>query len=44
VLITHDPFGWRMALGSLVALTGVLIIALRPSHFGVVVLWLRERI
>jgi drug/metabolite transporter (DMT)-like permease len=29
VLITHDPFGPRMALGTAVALAGVLIIALR---------------
>jgi O-acetylserine/cysteine efflux transporter len=32
VLITHDPFGWRMVVGSAVALAGVLMIALRRNH------------
>jgi len=32
VLITHDPFGVRMALGTVIALAGVLTIALRPEH------------
>ena len=32
VLITHDPFGWRMVIGSAVALAGVLMIALRRNH------------
>lgn len=32
VLITHDHFDLRMVLGSLVALTGVLIIAVRPNR------------
>jgi drug/metabolite transporter (DMT)-like permease len=32
VLITHDPFGPRMAIGTAVALTGVMIIALRRNH------------
>jgi drug/metabolite transporter (DMT)-like permease len=32
VLITHDPFGPRMAIGTAVALTGVAIIALRRNH------------
>jgi drug/metabolite transporter (DMT)-like permease len=32
VAITHDPFGPRMALGSAVALLGVLIIAVRPNR------------
>jgi drug/metabolite transporter (DMT)-like permease len=32
VAITHDPFGPRMAVGSAVALVGVLIIALRPNQ------------
>jgi drug/metabolite transporter (DMT)-like permease len=43
VVFTHDAFGWRMALGTAVALSGVLIIALRRSHVGALVLWLRER-
>jgi drug/metabolite transporter (DMT)-like permease len=33
VLLLGDPFGLRMALGAAVALTGVLIIALRPGQF-----------
>ena len=32
VVITHDPFGPRMAIGSAIALVGVLIIVLRLSH------------
>ena len=32
VLITHDPFGWRMAVGATIALAGVLIIVLRVRH------------
>jgi drug/metabolite transporter (DMT)-like permease len=32
VLITNDPFGPRMAIGTAVALTGVTIIALRRNH------------
>ena len=44
VAITHDPFGLRMMLGSLVALTGVLIIAMRKSPMGVVRLWLKEQL
>ncbi len=40
VLITHDPFTPRMALGSFVALAGVLIIALRRDHMAPLVqLW-----
>jgi drug/metabolite transporter (DMT)-like permease len=31
VLITRDPFGMRMVVGSAVALLGVLIIAVRPN-------------
>jgi O-acetylserine/cysteine efflux transporter len=41
VLITHDPFGWRMAVGSVVALAGVLMIALRPNHVAPLLLLLR---
>jgi drug/metabolite transporter (DMT)-like permease len=32
VLITHDAFGPRMAVGTVVALGGVLVIALRREH------------
>jgi drug/metabolite transporter (DMT)-like permease len=41
VAITHDPFGPRMALGSAVALVGVLIIALRPNRVAPVLLAIR---
>ncbi len=30
ILLTHDPFGWRMALGAVIALLGVLMVAM-PS-------------
>ncbi|HWA60828.1 MAG TPA: DMT family transporter [Caulobacteraceae bacterium] len=43
VAITHDAFGPRMALGSAVALAGVLIIALRPNHVAPLLLALRSR-
>ena len=40
VLITHDPFTARMALGTGIALAGVLIIALRRDHVAPLVeLW-----
>jgi drug/metabolite transporter (DMT)-like permease len=42
VVFTHDSFGVRMALGSAIALSGVLIVALRKSHVGAVRLWLKE--
>jgi len=32
VAILHDPFGWRMAIGTVVAMSGVLIIALRGNR------------
>ncbi len=32
VLITHDRFDLRMAVGSIVALAGVLVIAVRPNR------------
>lgn len=32
VIITHDPFGPRLALGALLALAGVLVIAFRPNR------------
>lgn len=37
VAVLHDPFGLRMAIGTAVALIGVLVIVLRPSQ---VMLWL----
>jgi drug/metabolite transporter (DMT)-like permease len=43
VIFTHDAFGLRMAVGTAVALSGVLIIAVRRSHVGAVMLWLKER-
>jgi drug/metabolite transporter (DMT)-like permease len=45
VAILHDPFGPRMALGSLVALSGVLIIALRGNQVMPLLLavWNRAR-
>lgn len=43
VAITHDPFGPRMALGSAVALAGVLIIALRPNQVAPWLLAIRNR-
>jgi len=43
VAITHDPFGPRMALGSAVALLGVLIIALRPNQVAPWLLAIRNR-
>jgi drug/metabolite transporter (DMT)-like permease len=33
VLITRDVFGPRMILGAVIALAGVLIVALRRDHF-----------
>ena len=41
VLITHDPFDLRMAIGSAIALAGVLMIALRPNHVAPLLLLLR---
>lgn len=43
VLITHDPFGPRMAIGAAVAMLGVLIIALRPNHVAPLLLLMRNR-
>jgi drug/metabolite transporter (DMT)-like permease len=43
VAFTGDHFGWRMATGTAVALSGVLVIAVRRSHVGAVMLWLKER-
>jgi O-acetylserine/cysteine efflux transporter len=43
VAIMHDPFGPRMAIGSAVALVGVLIIALRGNQVMPLLLALRNR-
>ena len=43
VLITHDPFGPRMAFGAAVALAGVLIVAMRPNQIMLLLLNLRGR-
>lgn len=43
VAITHDPFGPRMAVGTVVALAGVLIIALRRNQVAPLLLALRLR-
>jgi len=43
VIVTHDPFGPRMAIGSLVAMAGVMIIALRPNHVMPLILLVRNR-
>ena len=43
VAIFHDPFGPRMALGTLIALSGVLIIALRRNQVMPLLLAIRNR-
>jgi O-acetylserine/cysteine efflux transporter len=43
VAILHDPFGLRMAVGSAVALIGVLIIALRGNQVMPLLLAIRNR-
>jgi drug/metabolite transporter (DMT)-like permease len=43
VLILHDPFDIRMAVGSAVALLGVLIIALRRNQVAPLILAIRNR-
>jgi drug/metabolite transporter (DMT)-like permease len=43
VVFTHDPFGPRMAVGAVAALTGVLVIALRKNQVMPMLLLLRER-
>jgi drug/metabolite transporter (DMT)-like permease len=43
VAIFHDPFGVRMAVGSAIALTGVLIIALRRNQVMPLLLAVRNR-
>lgn len=43
VLVTHDHFDARMAIGATLALAGVLIIALRPNHVMPLLLLMRNR-
>ncbi len=43
VLLTGDRFDLRMAVGTALALTGVLIVALRPNHVAPLLLLFRER-
>ncbi|HEY8572635.1 DMT family transporter [Phenylobacterium sp.] len=43
VAILHDPFGPRMAIGAVLALTGVLIIALRGSQVMPLLMAIRNR-
>jgi drug/metabolite transporter (DMT)-like permease len=43
VAIFHDPFGPRMAIGSAIALTGVLIIALRRNQVMPLLMAIRNR-
>ncbi|HEY5071514.1 MAG TPA: DMT family transporter [Caulobacteraceae bacterium] len=43
VAFTHDAFGPRMAAGTVLALSGVLIIALRRNHVMPLILLLRNR-
>jgi len=43
VAIFHDPFGPRMAIGSAIALIGVLIIALRRNQVMPLLLAIRNR-
>ncbi len=43
IVITHDPFDMRMALGAALALLGVLIIALRGNRVAPLLLLIRNR-
>jgi drug/metabolite transporter (DMT)-like permease len=43
VLVLHEPFGPRLAIGSLLALAGVLIIALRGNQVMSMLLAIRSR-
>ena len=43
VLFTHDVFGPRMAIGTALALAGVLVIALRANQFIALALAIRNR-
>ena len=44
VLVTHDHFDGRMAIGATLALAGVLIVALRPNHVMPLLLLMRNRV
>ena len=44
VLVTHDHFDARMAIGATLALLGVLIVALRPNHVMPLLLLMRNRV
>lgn len=44
VLVTHDHFDARMAIGATLALAGVLIVALRPNHVMPLLLLMRNRV
>lgn len=44
VLVTHDHFDARMAIGAALALAGVLIVALRPNHVMPLLLLMRNRV
>jgi O-acetylserine/cysteine efflux transporter len=43
ILITHDSFDARLVLGAVIALAGVLVIALRPNHVMPLLLAMRSR-
>jgi drug/metabolite transporter (DMT)-like permease len=43
VAIFHDPFGPRMAIGTTIALTGVLVVAARRNHVMPLLLAIRNR-
>ena len=43
VAVLHDPFGPRLVIGSVLALAGVLIIALRGSQVMSLLLAMRNR-
>ena len=43
VLVTHDRFDARLAIGAFVALIGVLIIALRRAHVMLPLMLIRSR-
>lgn len=44
VIVTHDHFDARMAVGATLALAGVLIVALRPNHVMPLLLLMRNRV
>ena len=43
IAITHDTFDARLIVGSVIALAGVLVIALRPNHVMPLLLAMRSR-